>query len=376
MAPKNSQNLNRYTYVLNNPLSYTDPSGHFFKKLFSAFKNFFVQVLSRALITALLPGVGAFVSSFLSGFLAGAITGGSLKAGFFAGLQAGLAVKVGGLNLKGFGGFVTRTLIHGVTQGAISKLAGGRFVDGAAGAIGGSLAGKLPNFSDNVIVQTAQSAIVGGTISEISGGSFVNGAFTATFVDLYNRGIHNYDTTPQQGDIVVGFDGAGPDSLYDNQEIRTLVQKLGGKLYDAQAVTGGPVEEAAQYISKQLEMNPGARVFVLGYSAGGDAAIRLAHRLNALNIQINGLVTFDPHSPIRPFGYDNYSLPGNVLHAQNFYQHNQVRLLGGNPFLGGTLSCGNCANQALGPHVVHGNVVGTTLADSTFKARVYATLGR
>ena len=28
-APKNSQSLNRYTYVLNNPLSYTDPSGFF-----------------------------------------------------------------------------------------------------------------------------------------------------------------------------------------------------------------------------------------------------------------------------------------------------------------------------------------------------------
>ncbi|MCP9480049.1 hypothetical protein NNA33_19310 [Marisediminitalea aggregata] len=33
-APKNSHNYNRYSYVLNNPLSYTDPSGYFFKSLF------------------------------------------------------------------------------------------------------------------------------------------------------------------------------------------------------------------------------------------------------------------------------------------------------------------------------------------------------
>ncbi|WP_241970900.1 RHS repeat domain-containing protein [Pseudidiomarina donghaiensis] len=37
-APKNSQNYNRYSYVLNNPMSYTDPSGYFFKALFDGIK--------------------------------------------------------------------------------------------------------------------------------------------------------------------------------------------------------------------------------------------------------------------------------------------------------------------------------------------------
>ncbi len=32
-APVNLQNYNRYSYVLNNPLSYTDPSGYFFKNI-------------------------------------------------------------------------------------------------------------------------------------------------------------------------------------------------------------------------------------------------------------------------------------------------------------------------------------------------------
>ena len=27
-APKNSQNYNRYSYVINNPVSYTDPNGN------------------------------------------------------------------------------------------------------------------------------------------------------------------------------------------------------------------------------------------------------------------------------------------------------------------------------------------------------------
>ncbi len=40
-APEDGQSLNRYSYVLNNPLSYTDPSGYFFKKLFESIKKFF-----------------------------------------------------------------------------------------------------------------------------------------------------------------------------------------------------------------------------------------------------------------------------------------------------------------------------------------------
>lgn len=38
-AAANPQSLNRYSYVLNNPLSYTDPSGYFFKKLFKGISD-------------------------------------------------------------------------------------------------------------------------------------------------------------------------------------------------------------------------------------------------------------------------------------------------------------------------------------------------
>ncbi|MEE1999822.1 RHS repeat-associated core domain-containing protein [Alkalimonas sp. MEB108] len=38
-APLNMQNYNRYSYVLNNPMSYTDPSGYFFKKMHNTAKR-------------------------------------------------------------------------------------------------------------------------------------------------------------------------------------------------------------------------------------------------------------------------------------------------------------------------------------------------
>ncbi|MCP3429774.1 RHS repeat-associated core domain-containing protein, partial [Opacimonas viscosa] len=44
-APNNTQNFNRYSYVLNNPLRYTDPSGYnFFEKIARPFKNVFRSV--------------------------------------------------------------------------------------------------------------------------------------------------------------------------------------------------------------------------------------------------------------------------------------------------------------------------------------------
>ena len=42
--PGYSQGYNRYSYVLNNPLSYTDPSGFFFKKLFKGIGKLFKGV--------------------------------------------------------------------------------------------------------------------------------------------------------------------------------------------------------------------------------------------------------------------------------------------------------------------------------------------
>ncbi len=90
----NSQNLNRYTYVNNNPLSYTDPSGYFFKKIGRFFKKvgraikkFWKPLVAIAAAIALqfyvLPGVSAGVGNviltgkpkpFLTGFAQGAAT--------------------------------------------------------------------------------------------------------------------------------------------------------------------------------------------------------------------------------------------------------------------------------------------------------------
>ena len=63
-APGNLQNHNRYSYVLNNPLSMTDPSGYFFKKLFKSIKKFvkkFVHNIVTAVLAAI-PVIGSYLA--------------------------------------------------------------------------------------------------------------------------------------------------------------------------------------------------------------------------------------------------------------------------------------------------------------------------
>jgi RHS repeat-associated protein len=100
--PFDPQNLNRYSYVINNPQNYIDPDGYFHqvKKKGGFFRSFFGFFIG-AIITALTWGGGApiMVAAAIGGAVGGtvnaALNGGNpftagLIAGFTAGLFAGL----------------------------------------------------------------------------------------------------------------------------------------------------------------------------------------------------------------------------------------------------------------------------------------------
>ncbi|MDT8321647.1 MAG: RHS repeat-associated core domain-containing protein, partial [Xanthomonadales bacterium] len=100
-GPGDSQSLNRYSYVLNNPLSFTDPSGYFLKRLIKRWGRLALAIG----LSVLLPGPQGFLAvqfgvtnvylqAAITGFVAGAISSGSLKG---AVIGAVIAVAVTGI---------------------------------------------------------------------------------------------------------------------------------------------------------------------------------------------------------------------------------------------------------------------------------------
>jgi hypothetical protein len=204
-----SQEYNRYSYLGNNPLGGTDPSGYFSLK--DAVK--IVAIVAIAYVTGgwgaevlgpLLEGAlfgakvaagigGGLTGGFASGFAGSLLNGGSIGEAFKAGAIGGLAGAVTGGFLGRFSGMelnaVERGLAHGSVHGASAESTGGEFRHGFfAGFLNGSLDGRIGTaFQDSESLQYAAAAVVGGTGSVIGGGKFANGAVSGAFSYMFNN---------------------------------------------------------------------------------------------------------------------------------------------------------------------------------------------
>ncbi|PHS14045.1 MAG: hypothetical protein COA86_16255 [Kangiella sp.] len=214
-SPGNFQNYNRYSYVLNNPLSMTDPSGFFFKKIFRAVKKHWRTIASIAVSFYMGPWASTYFNSAIlggavTGFVAGGIATGSLRGAQVGALSGGLFGAVSVLadsmqlsniqnivstknlkllsKLKNYGGnFLTSgqisTIIatHAAIGGIIAVKQGGKFGHGFFSA--GFTKATMSSFvSSKINIGNAiKSAVISGTASVVSGGKFANGAVTGAF---------------------------------------------------------------------------------------------------------------------------------------------------------------------------------------------------
>ncbi|OYY93773.1 MAG: hypothetical protein B7Y41_09905 [Hydrogenophilales bacterium 28-61-23] len=201
----NGQAYNRYSYVFNNPLSLTDPSG---------FRPFWEQKwFKQAATIAVAAWVGPAAFNFAFGNVGGAVWAatGNFTAGYAAGMVAGgvasgmttQLLTTGSTNgwqkagvsammfntAAGFGAAnsAERIAAHAAAGCASSSMYGGDCGSGALAAGFGKYATNHISGGWGPVGQMVAVSVVGGTASTLGGGNFANGARTAAFGYLFNE---------------------------------------------------------------------------------------------------------------------------------------------------------------------------------------------
>ncbi len=235
--PTNAQNYNRYSYVWNNPLRFTDPSGYMgfdpgtyenltvtatgkdgnytvtgklialddfhtsVQRVPNGFSKLFNAVTTAVLSPYLSPAGAAFISSLATNVLAGQSFNASFKAAtmsaLYAGVSAAASTYVGDLVGKignPIAMYSTKIVAHGIVQGGMAELQGGDFIHGfAAGAgagavsIGTNAAIKNGIFERGGPTNYIVAGVGAGSVSSITGGDFGNGFVTGVIIEFYNN---------------------------------------------------------------------------------------------------------------------------------------------------------------------------------------------
>ena len=211
--PFSTQGWNRYSYVGNSPLNFTDPSGYcfagcFWQAPFKALGGLLrrIPILGNILTAAagafctpfgLGPVCATLASAAVTGLASGKL-GLALKAGLISAATAFAMFEVGQLTFHnppfGTPEYVANVIGHAAVGCASSVASGGKCGPGALSAGVGAAATPLvmaefPNPRTNVndlAGGTAAEFVVGGVASVAGGGKFGNGAVTAAFGYLFN----------------------------------------------------------------------------------------------------------------------------------------------------------------------------------------------
>jgi RHS repeat-associated protein len=237
--PLNAQAWNRYSYVINNPLAFTDPNGYCFlgmcswgkgiSKFFNhAFRGLrlgpsiigdLVEILAVAFcpfdagLSCVVPA--AFMSTtFVAGVTSGNL-GYALKAGLIAGVTAIANFEVG-LTAKGLGG-VAGDLFNAAGHAAVgcasAAASGGKCGAGALAAGIPALAGPVIN-GNGYVADLVTNAVVGGLASAAGGGKFANGAVTAAFAYAVGPSAGQSSSDPNETYDPNNTYGAGEGSVF------------------------------------------------------------------------------------------------------------------------------------------------------------------
>ena len=226
--PTNVQNLNRYSYVNNNPLSYTDPSGYWGRQQ----QGYLRQAVAIA-ISVWAGGAAAGKWGFLGiespgviamsgGFAAGAVSTGNLRGAVLGTFSASIGHGASILAASGRGG---AAIAFGAAGGGmVEAMNGGRFGHGFVSAGLGALLAPHLDTGSSFATGVART-IAGGAIAEVTGGNFESGAATAAFAYAFDQAAGGAKRR----------DGAGGKGAHPSNLSRSLTV---GELESAKGIYG------------------------------------------------------------------------------------------------------------------------------------------
>jgi RHS repeat-associated protein len=242
------QAFNRYSYVYNNPLRYTDPTGYrpfweqtankqairavgsisaatviaiYAPQLLAELAPEYFAISSGGGITSAHLVAGGTANAVATGVIAGSVagyisSGGDGATALKQGIVGGLFGFVGGTGAsngwsaagaEGQIKYISSHALVGCVSGAMDGSGCGR---GAASAAFGKLV--TLNTQGNLGVQVAGTVLAGGVAAKIGGGKFATGAALAGFGYLFNQVVSDLgDARRSSGPIPGLFDGAARD---------------------------------------------------------------------------------------------------------------------------------------------------------------------
>lgn len=237
--PYNTQNYNKYAYVLNNPLKYTDPSGE-------EAISFAAVVIIGAIIAATTYTLTALLADVPFS------VGGLAKSTFIGAASAAVTFGIGSAAGNLFTNFFSRAafsaVAHGTFQGGMTAISGGKFWSGfAAGALssmaasawsggssvnaeGGKIAGTGMkgiggNFANSDLGMIAFGTVSGGTGAALTGGNFWQGAVTGLVVSSLNHAMHQMDNENLYDD-----EQSQEKSMEEMLKVKLSKVKIGGSI--------------------------------------------------------------------------------------------------------------------------------------------------
>jgi RHS repeat-associated core domain len=301
--------LNRYSYIMNNPLNGVDPSGfNWVSDRWHASKDDIKPYAGLIVGTLLVIATGGasaaafaaekaswFVSSWygaaalggISGAVGSGVNGGNVMKGALFGAVSGAAfygvgsMFADGGSLAGLQSGIKELVqggMHGVTGGILADLQGGQFGHGfvSAGIAKGVSLGAVA-LTNSVSVQFVAAALAGGTASKMTGGKFANGAQSAAIAFVANHiqglkrsvaqkgldrheGKEGYSHLESLDDITFENDvpgGPHTDRAIDTDLVNALHTSLdnSGLTVNVNSTTGGHGVGTPHYNGKAIDIN-------------------------------------------------------------------------------------------------------------------------